>query len=200
MITDLLSIRTDSHSRCWCSTSMSSAFNSRAMWNKCHPLINNNNYYYFYLWKLCWATRELLRKWLFPALQTHFMPTRRLCQPKLDSTSPCLSPSCLPGMQLQALASCQAPLPTLCACALHACSYSATIRACFLSNSLHSSVRKLIYLSFKPPVHAIHIILTPQLLGMATAVRESKKVAGGSLTYRPSFLETDSLSSILSWT
>ena len=85
---------------------------------------------------------ELLREWLFPALQTHFMPTRRLCQPKLDSTSPCLSLSCLPRMQLQALASCQAPPPTLCACALYACSYSATIRAYFLSNSLHSNVRK----------------------------------------------------------
>ena len=140
---------------------------------------------------------KLLREWLFPALQAHFMPTLWLCQPKLDSTSPYLSLSCLPRMQLQVLGSCQAPPPTVYACTLYACSYSATIRACFLSNSLHSSVRKLIYLSFKSPMHAIHI-LTPQILGMATAVRESKKVAGGSLTYRPNFFEIGSLSSILS--
>ena len=32
-------------------------------------------------------------------------------------------------------------------------------------------IDKVIQLSVKPPVHVIHIILTPQLLGMATAVR-----------------------------
>ena len=105
----------------------------------------NNNYYYCYLWKLCWATMELLREWLFPALQIHFMPTRWLCQPKLDSASPCLSLSCLSRMQLQALASCQAPPPTLCACALYACSYSAAIRAYFLPNLLHSNVRNIYF-------------------------------------------------------
>ena len=101
----------------------------------------NNNYYYCYLWKLCWATMELLREWLFPALQAHFMPTRWLCQPN----QPALACLCL-VLQLQALASCPAPPPTLCACALYACSYSAAIRAYFLPNSLHSNVRKYTFL------------------------------------------------------
>ena len=80
----------------------------------------------------------------------YFQPRRPiLCQHAVSASlnwiqpcSPCLSLSCLSRMQLQALASCQAPPPTLCACALYACSYSAAIRAYFLPNSLHSNVRK----------------------------------------------------------
>ena len=128
----------------------------------------------------------LLREWLFSALQTYFMSTRWLCQPELDSTSPGLSPSFLPKMQLQALANCPTLSPTLFACALYACSYSATVRAHFLSNLLHSNVRK--YTSHLNPL-CMQSTSTPPLLGMATAVCESKEVSGGGLIiYRPKFL------------
>ena len=137
--------------------SANSAFNSTSN-AIVMPSIPLNN---CYLWKLCrTANGTVARVAIFGPANIFYAYTLALAS--LDWIQPVLAytPSCSPRMQLPKLASCYSCrlryITQLCACPLYACSYGTTIRAYFLSNFLHSNIRKYTSIPFKPPMHAVH--------------------------------------------